>query len=254
MPRPPDAIHPAGPALLRRALTAALDLLLPPRCLLCGSFDIHRQGLACTECWSGLAFASGPACPRCALPLPAATAAGLECGDCLQRPPPFERTAAALLYEGGVRPLIARFKHGDGTWAAPWLAQWMLPSCRPLLQDGSVLVPVPIHRWRMLRRRYNQAALLAWHLGRASGLSCLPDALLRRRATQAQGRLGRRQRAKNIAHAIVIHPARRSEIAGRHIVLVDDVMTTGATLRACAQALSRAGAASVRVAVLARTP
>lgn len=254
MPPPPDRPPTTAPHALKRLGRIGLDLLLPPRCLLCGGFDVQRQGLACSACWPGIAFATGAACPCCALPLPAHAAPGERCGPCLKSPPAFCETAAALRYEGAVRGLIARFKHGDGSWAAPWLADWMLPSAAPLLAASDILVPVPVHRWRLLRRRYNQAALLAGALAGKSGLPHVPDALLRRRATRSQGRLTRRERQGNVAHAFVIHPGRKAAVAGKRVLLVDDVMTTGATLRGCATVLAAAGVAEIRVAILARTP
>jgi ComF family protein len=157
-----------------------------------------------------------------------------------------------MRYDEGARPLILRFKHADRTEAAPAFARWMARSGAALLEDCDLIAPVPLHRWRLLRRRYNQAALLALELSRLADRPAVPDLLERRRNTPSQGRMSRSQRALNVRGAFAVAPRHRERVRGARVLLVDDVLTTGATLEACARALKRAGAARVEVLTLAR--
>ena len=155
-------------------------------------------------------------------------------------------------YEGG-RDMVLRFKHGERTDFVPAFAAWLQRAGASLLAEADLLAPVPLHRWRLLARRYNQAALLARALGRRCGMPVLPDALVRTRATASQGAMvSARARRRNVLAAFAVRPGARAAIEGRRIVLVDDVMTTGATLDSAARALLRGGAAEVRALVLAR--
>ena len=248
-----------------RALGRVLDLVLPPRCLGCGEL-VERQGTLCVSCWSAVTFLADPLCRRCGLPFafdagsdepPEKTGDGpagdgYECGACLAEPPPFERARAVMRYDDASRPLLLGFKHGDRTEAAPPFAGWMARGGAELLADAELGAPVPLHWRRLLARRYNQAALLAWPLARQAGARAVPDLLLRRRATPSQGRLSRAERARNVAGAFAVNPRHAALLRGRRLLLVDDVMTTGATVSACARVALRAGAAAVDVLVLAR--
>jgi ComF family protein len=175
-----------------------------------------------------------------------------RCALCIARPPPFARARAALLYDDGCRGLILSFKHGDRTDLAPVFARWLARAGAELLGDADLLVPVPLHRWRLFHRRYNQSALLARLLARTSGVPMLPDLLIRHRATPSQGGLGRRGRVRNVAGAFALHSRLARRADGRRVLLIDDVHTTGATLGECARLLRRAGAARVDVLTLAR--
>ncbi len=253
---------------LLQPLARALDLVLPPRCLGCGVL-VEDQGALCPACWSGITFLAEPLCRRCGLPFAYDGAAGdgavrggavgaeLECGACLAEPPPFERARAVMRYDNGSRPLLLGFKHGDRTEAAAPYAAWMARSGRALVAAAEIVAPVPLHWRRLFSRRYNQAALLARALARAEnltngGLVEVPDLLLRRRATPSQGRLTRSERQRNVAGAFAANPRRADLLKGRRLLLVDDVMTTGATVAACSRAALKAGAAAVDVLVLAR--
>jgi len=176
----------------------------------------------------------------------------LTCGACIADPPRFDRARAAMRYDDAARGLVLQFKHADATHAAPGYAKWMARAGADLIAGCDLIAPVPLHRWRLLWRRYNQSALLAQALGRASGKPVLPDLLIRRRATPSQGRLGRNQRFQNVAGAFALRPVHAGKLQGLRVLLVDDVMTTGATVAECAKVLKRAGAASVDVLTLAR--
>jgi ComF family protein len=215
---------------------------------------VEEPGALCSACWDGAAFIAPPHCARCGLPFELAPsgAAGWECAACVAEPPPFDRARAAMRYDAGARGLVLRFKHADATHAAPGYARWMARAGAELLADCDLIAPVPLHRWRLLRRRYNQSALLALALGRMAGRPVAPDLLVRRRYTPSQGRLDRAHRFANVAGAFALRPGYAAAIGGKRVLLVDDVMTTGATVEECAKVLKRAGAGAVDVLTLAR--
>lgn len=251
---PADAAAALAPALRRaagRLGRAALDTVLPPRCLSCRA-EVAAPGTLCHACWQTLAFLGPPHCAGCGLPFPFDPGPGTRCADCLRDPPPWGRARAVLRYDDASRGLAVPFKHADRTDMAPALGAWLARAGAELLADADVLVPVPLHRFRLIARRYNQAALLALAAGKAAGVAVVPDALVRTRNTPSQGRLKPGERAKNVRGAFAVRPGRVEAIAGRRVVLVDDVLTTGATAEACTRALARAGAAAVDVLTLAR--
>lgn len=245
---------------LRPAARLALDALLPPQCLSCAEL-VSEPGALCATCWAKLRFIAQPFCRICGWPFeidPAGgdTAAGpppdLVCGACLREPPRFDRARSVLVYDDASRPLVLGFKHADRTHAAPAFARWMARAGADLFATADVIAPVPLHWSRMLARRYNQAALLTNALARLTDAPSVPDLLIRRRRTPSQGRLSRSERFRNVAGAFSVRPARLPLVRGRRVVLVDDVLTTGATVGACAAVLRRAGAASIDVVSLAR--
>ncbi|NBB81767.1 MAG: ComF family protein, partial [Alphaproteobacteria bacterium] len=188
---------------LRAGATAALDLVLPPRCLACHG-AVARQGALCARCWSALQFLGEPQCVSCGLPFDFDPGEPSHCGSCLRKPPPFDRARAALAYDDGSRPLLLAFKHADRTHAAPPFGQWLARAAGDLLGDTELIVPVPLHRWRLVRRRYNQAALLAHALGRAGDLPVEADLLVRRRATPSQAGRSRLARQRNVRGAFAV--------------------------------------------------
>lgn len=228
-----------------------LDLILPPRCLACAA-PVDRQGGLCGRCWSGLSFITRPCCARCGLPFAHDLGRDAVCAACAGTEPAFARARAALVYDDASRPLILAFKHADRTRGAGPFGGWMARAGAELLADAELIVPVPLHRRRLAHRLYNQSALLAQATARASGVAWDPLVLARRRATPSQAGLGRLGRARNVAHAFAIRPGRQDRVAGRRLVLIDDVLTTGATVEACARVLLRAGASRVDVLTLAR--
>jgi ComF family protein len=242
---------PASPlAVAHRAARLALDLVLPPLCLMCRR-PIGDAGALCAACWTGLRFIAPPLCDRCGLPFEHEQATAL-CGACLARPPAFTRARAVMRYDEASKPLILRFKNADRLHAAPAIARWMGRAGAEVLADAALIVPVPLHWRRLFRRRYNQSAVLAGAVAKASGIAWLPDALRRIRPTPSQGGLAARERRVNVRGAFAVPDARRAAVAGKRILLIDDVLTTGATLDAAARALRRAGAADVDALAIAR--
>ncbi|MEQ8344111.1 MAG: ComF family protein [Sneathiellaceae bacterium] len=245
------AARPAWLATSAAAWAALRDLLWPPQCLGCDT-PVAAQGDLCARCWSGLTFIVPPCCPCCGLPFDHPVPEGLACAGCLAAPPPFARARAPFVYGGTARRLILAFKHGDRTDMAAALARRMAPAAAELLASADLLVPVPLHRRRLWRRRYNQAALLAAELARLAGRPMAPRLLLRARATPSQGGRSRSGRQRNVAGAFALAPGAGARIDGRHVLLVDDVFTTGATVREAARVLRRGGAAAVDIVTLAR--
>lgn len=246
------------PAFLAVAGTAVgtfgrlvLDALLPPRCVSCGQEVARGHGL-CAACWGGLTFIDAPLCVRCGLPFDFEAPATSLCGPCVADPPPFDQARAALVYDEGSRSLILGFKHGDRTDRALILARLMARPFAAFEPPVDMAVPVPLHRWRLWRRRYNQAALLAQAMAADAKMTYRPDILSRTKATPSQAGRGAKDRQRNVRGAFSVSQGAKSDLAGRHVLLVDDVMTTGATVRECARVLKRSGAATVRVVVIAR--
>ena len=238
-------------ALARAVAAGGIDLVLPPSCLACNA-PVSEAGALCADCWSRVSFIGSPCCARCGLPFEIEAATGALCGACTRAPPVYDRARAAFLYEGAGRELILAYKMADRSWVAPRLAAWLHRAAAPLLADADLVVPVPLHRWRLLARRFNQAAVLAQLVARQSDARLIPDLLVRTRRTAPQSRLSRPERRRNVRGAFAVRRGRAPLVADRRILLVDDVLTTGATVSACARALRKAGAVRVDVATLAR--
>lgn len=232
------------------AIAPIIDLVFPPRCPLCGEGLSSQDGL-CAGCWSGLAIPGEPACTLCQRPFPDGMVDGAICAPCMATPPRHDGIAAGTLYNETSRQLVLAFKHGHRIALAPFLARLMqarLPATGP----DWLFVPVPLHRWRLWQRGFNQSALLARQIARAKGGQLLVDALLRPKPTPSLGGLGRTARARALSGAIALNPRRAVRIKGANVVLVDDVLTSGATTDACVRVLKRAGAQKVVIACFAR--
>ena len=225
------------------------DLLYPPRCPACGD-AIGAQGGLCAACWSQLVIPGNPSCAACQRPFgDRGPPGGALCGPCLANPPLHDGIAAGTLYTEVSRKLVLALKHGRRIALAPMLAR-LIAARIPAADSDRLIVPVPLHRWRLWQRGFNQAALLGRELAKAGHGTLLVDGLTRTRATPSLGGMGARARTKVLTGAIAV--TNQEKIAGRDILLVDDVLTSGATTTACVKALKKAGANSVVVACFAR--
>lgn len=230
----------------------AIRLVFPPQCAMCEA-QVETEFSLCPTCWRDMPFISGAVCDGCGVPLPGEVTDRAElCDDCLTIARPWDHGRAALLYKDNGRRFVLSLKHGDRTDLVHSAKGWMVQAARSIITKGMVVVPVPAHWTRLLRRRYNQAALLALALANSQDLQVVPDALVRKRATPVQDGMGRDARFRNLNDAIRAHPKRSGDLNGRDILLIDDVMTSGATLAAATQACYAAGATRVSVLVLAR--
>ncbi|MFQ5437541.1 MAG: double zinc ribbon domain-containing protein [Paracoccaceae bacterium] len=233
-------------------MQSAIQALFPPRCLSCG-VQTHSDFGLCGACWRETRFISGLACDVCCLPLPGENLGDpVLCDTCLATPYPWKRGRAALVYEGTARKLILGLKYGDRQDLVGPLAGWMASCARDLVETKTIVTPVPLHRQRLFRRKFNQAALLGRHVARKLGVGYCPDLLVRTRNTVAHENMTREERVQNQFEAYVARPSRQRTIRDAPVLLVDDVLTSGATLAACSESLMRANARSVNILVLAR--
>ncbi len=237
--------------LAASGLRYSADLILPPVCVSCAALITHHN-LLCPQCWSSLYLISPPVCARLGIPLPVYDGDGPHISvQAIANPPVFSRARAAAHYSGIMRRLIVRFKFEDKHEPLPLFVRLMRQAGRELLSEADLMVPVPLHRLRLLQRRFNQSVLLAKGIGRLSGVPVEAMALRRMRRTEAQVGLTQEARQENVAKAFEVHPHYRKSLAGKRIVLIDDVLTTGSTANACATALLDAGAAQVDVLAIA---
>ncbi|SHN00554.1 ComF family protein [Roseibium suaedae] len=241
----------------RRSLSAAkgcssavLNLLLPPRCLACGS-KTGRTGALCPVCWSDMPFLENPVCARYGTPLPHDMGEGGLSARAIMDPPVFDSARSAARYDGPARQMVLALKFARHRDLSEPMGTWMARAGREFLSAESLIVPVPLHRWRLWQRRFNQAADLAASVARTAGCGYDPMLLARTRRTRQQVGLDAASRQKNVRGAFDIRAGREAEVFGRPVVLVDDVMTTGSTVSACARVLRKAGASRVDVLTFA---
>ncbi len=235
---------------LRRVAGAIADLVMPPLCLSCHA-PLTSHDALCPGCWSKIDFIGPPLCDRLGLPMPFDAGGTMVSAAAIADPPDYDRARAVARFDGVMRTLVHDLKFRDRHDARRLLGRWLVRAGAELLAGAELIVPVPLTRLRLLSRRFNQAAILAQEVSRITGIGAEPLALLRTRRTRPQLGLSRAERRKNVAGAFAVADAYKARIAGARLVLIDDVITTGATARACARALKRAGVARVDVLALA---
>lgn len=239
---------------LKYQVNTVFDWVLPAVCPATGQL-IDSHGLVSFDLWRDIHFITDPKCASCGVPFPYQTGQEgqeLICGECIAKPKLYDRASSAILYNDASRSLILKYKHGDKTQMTPIFVPWMMRAGQGMLAQCDMVMPVPLHPFRLLRRLYNQSGLLASAIAQMAGRPY--DALTLRRVihTAPQGNKGVRSRKSNVSKAFDIKVDRSHICEGKHIVLVDDVLTSGATVEACAKTLKKAGAASVSVLTLAR--
>lgn len=233
-------------------MQSVLSTLFPAQCIKCGEPATEDFGL-CGPCWRETPFIGGLVCDRCGTPLPGEDEGRQEyCDDCLTLARPWDRGRAALLYKDNGRKLVLALKHGDRLDLVRPATVWLMRAAAPILKPDMLVVPVPLHWSRLFRRRYNQSALLSRAVAKAAGLDHCPDLLIRRRKTASQDGRNRDERFANVSGAMHMHRSRAGRVMGRDVLLIDDVMTSGATLATAADACLAGGANTVSTLVLAR--
>jgi ComF family protein len=230
---------------------AVRDALFPPTCLVCHVLT-SRTGTLCPACWNKVKFIERPFCEVTGTPFGVDHGEGMLSADAIANPPPFRRARAVTTYSDVSKKLVHLLKYNDRTDLSPWLAEWMVRAGAELLKDCDLIVPVPLHAWRYLSRQFNQSAELARYVSIKSGKPFVPSALVRTRRTAQQVGLGARQREDNVRGAFVVPEHMLIAVAGKSILLVDDVYTTGATIHAATKALKKAGVKAVDVITFAR--
>lgn len=231
--------------------TKTLDFIFPPQCLICRN-RVDAHGTLCIICWKDVHFITEPYCACCGLPFDFDIGKHAMCGDCIQERPSFSRARAAFKYDDASSKLVTALKYNDQLHLATIYGSWLAKAGQELIVSSDIIIPVPLHWKRFASRRYNQASLLAYALARHCNLRVLPDALKRIKPTQPQTGLTRKERQKNVHGAFEVNAKYSQAIQGKSLLLIDDVMTTSATLQQCARILLKNSAATVNVLTLAR--
>ena len=238
-------------------LHKTLNFILPPRCIVTGEI-VDSVGILSPEAWAALSFIGDPHCVRCGFPFEFMSEPDFEankdnlCGGCVKKPPIYTQARSALVYDDASRDLILGFKHGDQIHNVLCFVPWLERIGSEILKDADFLVPVPLHPWRLIRRRFNQSAIIAKALNQETEIPFILNALRRVRHTPTQGRLRQKERQKNVKNAFDVPTKVRETLRGKHVVLIDDVLTSGATIQECTKALLKNGVGKVSVLTLAR--
>ena len=228
-----------------------MNLLFPPTCPGCGVF-VEKTGTICPECWKQLHFITKPYCPVMGTPFTYDQGEGFLSGEAIQSPPPFTRARSVVAHFGLARSLVTRLKYGDRTELAPFMAEWMTIAGKELIESADMIVPIPLHYRRFLKRTYNQATELSRNIARSTGKPLQPFVLKRQKNTRQQVGLLKKARQRNMIGAFIVPEKEKAKIKDKRILLVDDVFTTGATARSATKALLRGGAKSVDVLTFSR--
>jgi ComF family protein len=236
---------------LRMLGARLIDVALPPHCLACER-RVASEGTLCADCWGRLRLIEKPYCAQLGIPFAYDLGAGALSAEAIADPPPFERCRAVAAFDEVARRMVHGLKYRDHLELAIWMGAWMARAGAELIAEADVIVPVPLHRRRLWWRRFNQSASLAKQIADMSGKRLAPGALNRIRATRQQVGLSGPERDRNVRGAFRVRPSERTGIADRRVLLIDDVYTTGATVKAATRALKRAGASAVDVLVFAR--
>lgn len=227
------------------------EVLFPPVCLGCRNL-VGEPGTLCPECWPAVRFLERPWCEVMGTPFSHDMGEGFLSAEAIADPPPFARARSAVLYEGVPQRMARSLKFGDRTELAPWMARWMVRAGAELIAEGDAVLPVPLHRYRFLSRRFNQSAELSRAIAHQTGFRYLPGALVRRHSTRPQVGLTALERETNLRGAFQVPPRQKTLIQGKRLILVDDVFTTGTTVKVASTALLRGGARAVDVLTFAR--
>lgn len=230
----------------KNARRSVFGTVFPDVCLGCGTF-VTKQGVVCSKCWADLRFIERPYCEINGTPFTVDFGPGAVSADAIANPPHYHAARSAAVHMTIARQLVTRLKYADRTDLAPWMADWMIRAGRDFINEADVIVPVPLHRWRYFSRRYNQSAELARSISNKTGKSFCPSALARKKPTRQQVGLNLRQRQENVRGAFTVPEQHYIDVTGRTVLLIDDVLTTGATVNAAAKALRKAGAAKTYV-------
>lgn len=241
-------------SVLNHVFTPLVDFIFPPICLVCRC-SVTQHGDLCPDCWHAIDFIHAPLCSHCGVPFTFCTDSfdSSVCADCITSPPHYSMARSAFRYTDGSAKLVFDLKYYDHTYGARTFAAWLYRAGYDCLAGADLLIPVPLHPRRLLRRLYNQSALLCYELSSLSGIPAHFSLLRRTRHVPAQTQLTRKQRLQNVTHVFACPAPARAMLSGKTVVLIDDVLTTGSTVQACSQTLLRAGAHDVRVLTLART-
>ncbi len=235
----------------RQLIKNGLNLLFPAQCVNCDE-GVDQPGSFCAQCWSQLTFITDPRCVQCGYPFEYHTDDNMKCASCLTNPPSFDSGVSVIQYDAASKASILAFKHADRTDLAPAFARWLVTAGNEAITNDALICPVPLHKKRLQKRRYNQAALLAKEVAELTNSRYVPDVIQRIKNTPSQGNKNAKDRIKNVKNAFRLNSKWRQTIVGKHIILIDDVYTTGATLNACAACLKKAEVNKVSILTLSR--